>query len=71
MTNKLLRVVLNNENKNTQNFRKTYSQVVSNNISEAKHIISTKNIMAQIMQMLQDKNLHFNKFESSIKMTKR
>jgi hypothetical protein len=68
-TNKLVRVVPNNEPQNTQNFRKTYSQVVSNNTSEAKHASSTKNMLAQIKQMLKDQNLCLNKTESSIKMT--
>jgi hypothetical protein len=68
-TNKLVRAVPNNEQKNTQNFRRTFSQVVSNNTSEAKHTTSTKNMLAQIMQMLRDQNLCLNKIESSIKMT--
>jgi hypothetical protein len=46
-----------------------YSQVVSNNTSEAKHSTSTENMLAQIMQMLKDQNLRLSKIELSIKMT--
>jgi hypothetical protein len=68
-TNKLVRVVPNNEPQTTQTHKKTYSQAVSNNTSAAKHTAGTKNMLAQIRQMLKDQNLHLNKIESSIKMT--
>jgi hypothetical protein len=68
-TNKLVREVPNNESQTTQIHKKTYSQVVSNNTSEAKHPTSTENMLAQIIQRLKDQNLCLNKTESSIKMT--
>jgi prephenate dehydratase len=67
--NKLVGIVPNNEPKNTQNFRKTYSRVAYNNTSEAKHTTNTENVLTQIMQMLKDQNLNLNKIESSVKMT--
>jgi uncharacterized membrane protein YfhO len=60
-TNKLVRVVPNNEPQTTQTYKKAYSQVVSNNTSEAEHTTNTKHMLAQIMQMLKDQNLHLNK----------
>jgi hypothetical protein len=56
-------------NLETQYFNKTYSQVVSDNTSEAKHTTSSKNILAQIIQMLKDQKLCLSKIENSIKMT--
>jgi predicted ribonuclease YlaK len=58
-----------NEPQTTPTYKKTYSQVVSNNASEAEHATSMENMLAQIMQMLKDQNLRLNKIESSIKMT--
>jgi hypothetical protein len=46
-TNKLVRAVPNSEPENTENLRKTYSQVVSNNISEAKHTMRIENMLTQ------------------------
>jgi hypothetical protein len=68
-TNKLVRAVPNNEPQTTQTYKRTYSQVVSNNASEAEHATSMENMLAQIMQMLRDQNLRLNKIESSVKMT--
>jgi hypothetical protein len=67
--NKQVRVALNNEPKNTQNLKKTYSQVVSNSTAEAKHSTDTDNTLTQVMQMLKEQNLRLNKIESSLKMT--
>jgi hypothetical protein len=68
-TNKILRVLPKNKPQTTQTYKKTHSQVASNNASEADHTTSMENMLAQIMQMLKDQNLHLNKIESSIKMT--
>jgi hypothetical protein len=68
-TNKIVRVVPQNEPQTTQTYKKTYSQVVPNNASEAEHTTRTENMLTQIMQMLKDQNLCLNKIESSIKMT--
>jgi hypothetical protein len=63
------RQVLKNEPQTTQTYKKTYSQVVSNNVFEDEHTTSMENMLAQIMQMLKDQTLRLNKIESSIKMT--
>jgi type II secretory pathway component PulF len=68
-TKKIVRVVPKNEPQTTQTYKKTYSQVVCNNPSEAEHATNMENMLAQIMQMLKDQNLRLNKIESSIKMT--
>jgi hypothetical protein len=47
----------------------TYSQVVSNNTSEAKHNTNTEIMLAQIMHILKHQNVRLNKTESRIKMT--
>jgi hypothetical protein len=62
-----VRLVPNNEQKHTK-LRKTYSQVVSNDASEAKHTTSVEHMLVQILQMLKDQNLRFNKIESNIKI---
>jgi hypothetical protein len=49
------RQVLKNEPQTTQTYKKTYSQVVSNNVFEAEHATSMENILAQIRQMLKIK----------------
>jgi hypothetical protein len=51
-TNKIVRVVPRNEPQTTQTYKKTYRQVVSNNASEAEHTPSMENILAQILQIL-------------------
>jgi hypothetical protein len=53
-TNKIVRIVPKNQPQTTQTYKKTYSQVVSNNSSEVEHVTSMENILAQIMQMLKD-----------------
>jgi hypothetical protein len=44
-TNKIVRDVPKNEPQTTQTYKKTYSQVVSNNPSEAEHATSMENIV--------------------------
>jgi predicted RNA-binding protein with EMAP domain len=68
-TSKRVRVVLKSEPQTAQIYKKTYSQVVFNNVSEAEDTTSMENMLAQIMQMLKDKNLYLNKIESSMKIT--
>jgi hypothetical protein len=58
--NKIVRVVPQNEPETTQNYKKTYSQMVSNNASEAEHTTSMENMLAQIMQMLKDQNFRLS-----------
>jgi hypothetical protein len=43
-------VVPNNEPQTTKTYKKTYSQVVSNNASEAEHTTSTENIQFNSIQ---------------------
>jgi hypothetical protein len=66
---KIIRVVPKKEPQTTQTYKKTYSQVISNNSFETEQATSMENMLAQIMQMLKHQNLRLNKIESSIKMT--